>query len=164
MIASAGTNSIANLHAVKYLRVKETDVSGVSRVGVPRTPWNLKKGIEERKMVVLSICQKFRYLALWLSDIYGPDQKQSIVNLAIRKTIGWSFPSQSEVISVIEDLSEGGWGLFFFDRDPRSSLNALSILPTDARSLLELLEIVSAGAAIISWYDDNEWIVACAPA
>jgi hypothetical protein len=36
----------------------------------------------------------------------------------------------------------------------------ISALPTDGETIMKLLDRRHAKAAILSWYDDNEWLVA----
>jgi hypothetical protein len=47
-----------------------------------------------------------------------------------------------------------------FDRDSEELHRDIRRLPADGKHVMELLEILSAKAAILSWYDDNEWILA----
>jgi len=44
--------------------------------------------------------------------------------------------------------------LFFYH------LSEVSSLSTEPRSLMDLLRTLHSRAAIVSWYDDNEWLVA----
>jgi len=44
-------------------------------------------------------------------------------------------------------------------RSYRPALARISGLPTDADELKKLLTTLSAQAVIVSWYDDNEWIL-----
>jgi hypothetical protein len=60
----------------------------------------------------------------------------------------------------MDELSEGGWLLLFFDREPQKRLPPVASIPGDAEAATRLLHELSAGALVASWVDDNEWLVA----
>ena len=60
----------------------------------------------------------------------------------------------------LPDLSAGGWALFFMRGDLTQPLSVPGFLPTEPAQTVALLATVGAGAAILSWYDNMEWLVA----
>jgi len=142
-----------DLDGVKHLRIEGTDQPDVWRISLPRLPWKYKDADEERRRVIARLCERYPSWGLWLSDIYASGEGK-----------GWHFPAAPELVQTLRRLGEGGWGLFFFERDPGASLPDLDRLPAEPSGLRELVGRLRAGIAIVSWYDDKEWTVACRPA
>jgi hypothetical protein len=61
-----------------------------------------------------------------------------------------------------EILAEGAWGLFYFDAEPLNGI-VPPALETDVNGAWSVLQAMNARASIVSWFDDNEWIVAVPP-
>ena len=143
-----------DLDDVEYLRIEGTDQPDVWRIALPRLPWKYKHADAERRRLILRLGERYPSWGLWLSDIYYSSDEGT----------GWHVPAARALVQTLQRLGEGGWGLFFFDRDPGPSLPDVDRLPADPRGLRELVGRLQAAVAIVSWYDDKEWTVACRPA
>jgi hypothetical protein len=134
--------------APKYICVEELDPNGVWLVKLPVMPLNRSAALDERRSMLRTFTEKWRHTALWLSDIYN------------RTGALWSFPPPSELPSIVDPLDEGGWAVMFFDEQPESVLPEYTRVPSKPKDVTKMLAELRASAAIISWYDDTEWIVA----
>lgn len=133
----------------EHLRVRSIDARGVWSVKISLLPWRYRAAAKEREAFLARLSEQFPFAALWRGD-GAPDAGRP----------GWESGSAPSLISAVRELDTGGWALFFFSEDPHGRLAALSGLPTAAPALLELLEYLRSRAVIVSWYDDNEWLVA----
>jgi len=133
---------------IKYLRVRGPGTRGEWLIRFSPWPWKYKLAENERRSVVASLIRKFPFQALW-----HPNWNDN----ANHPT--WTLHSPTHPLESIESQHEGGWALFLFNRDPGPALARISGLPTDADELKKLLTTLSAQAVIVSWYDDNEWIL-----
>lgn len=135
-----------------HLRVTNTTVQGVWLIALPGFPWQYGKAEEERNMIVTKLSETLPFRALWMSDWASEERP------------GWRIPGVRESISSIageDELSNGGWALLFFDHDPGELvMHGLSCVPDGPQLARRMLEDLSAGALISSWYDDKEWLLA----
>jgi hypothetical protein len=133
----------------QFLKLKPTGIAGVWIVGLPALPWRQSKAEEERNSLVHRLVGRFPTAALWVSDWVSEVRE------------GWHFPGEKDSLSkLLADLQEGGWGLVLFGTGLPDSLPDLKCLPSDPRDAVALLRSIGAGAAIFSWEDDREWMVA----
>jgi hypothetical protein len=116
-------------------------------------PWKLGSAEKERLSIVRKLDSALPYRALWLSDWASTDRP------------GWRLLTQEESLSTFDDdLQKGAWVLFFFDHDPGAIFDELiPTEPVDAADAARVLCGLGVDAAIWSWYDDNEWLVALPP-
>lgn len=145
--------SVIDLLSLKHLRIQDTEVANVWRVSLPTKPWKFGNAEQERDSLVTRLSEAFPYRALWLSDWASEDSP------------GWKLLDRNASLSsLVDELSKGGWVLFFFDRNPSASLDATFVPaePADAAAAIGALRDFGATAAIWSWYDDNEWLIAIA--
>lgn len=84
----------------------------------------------------------------------------SSLDCPAERELWWSFPTATDILSTLESLYEGGWALFFFDRNPAGLAATIDVIPTDGNGVLKLCDSIGSRAAIVSWFDDREWIVA----
>jgi hypothetical protein len=56
-------------------------------------------------------------------------------------------------------LGRGAWGLWCFETDPEER-PAPDQLPREPVDLANLIAHLRADAAIVSWYDNDDWLVA----
>ena len=137
--------------SLKELRVRATEAANVWRVLLPAQPWRFDSAEQERQALVAKLSADLPFRILWLSDWASDDRP------------GWQRLAEGESLSSLNDeLARGAWALFFFERDPGTSFDAASAptAPADAASAVHALHRFGADAAIWSWYDDNEWLVA----
>jgi hypothetical protein len=131
---------VIDFSSLKQLHVQATEAANVWRVSLPMRPWRFDSAERERQSRVL-----------WLSDWASEDRP------------GWRYLAEGELLwPPNEELASGAWVLFFFERDPGASFDAAPVptLPADAASAAHALRRFGADAAIWSWYDDNEWLIA----
>lgn len=140
-----------NPSSMPHLQVQATDVPGVWHVRLPHWPWQYARAEEERKALVRQIADVAPVRRLWLSD--SPDDTHGQwLTLSPDQTLGEAGG---------EGLSYGDWLLLFFDHAPVADAlppaPAYPKTPTDAQ---QALATFGAAAAIWSWLDDAEWLVA----
>ena len=140
-----------DLPSLHQLRVKATDVSNIWRVALPLQPWKFGSAEHERQSIVEKLGSALPYRALWLSDWATDDRP------------GWRLLARDEsLLSLNDELTKGAWVLFFFENDPAATFDTTLVPtePADAAAAAQLLRNLGVAAAIWSWYDDNEWLVA----
>jgi hypothetical protein len=112
-----------------------------------------KTGAErERLALIEELTAAFPMRAIGLSDWTTSDDSRSIL-LAPDQPLYWDE----------YQLKNGGWVLFFLDESSSMTPDLTTVVakdPIDAKSALETLRKVGARAAIWSWYDDCEWLLA----
>ena len=140
--------TICVMEGLKHLKVHTKDVAGVWDVTLPLF-LNHQEAKRERNAIVTSLMGKFPFLALY-SSLDCPAERE----------LWWSFPTSTDILSTLESLYEGGWSLFFFDRNPAGLAATIDVIPTDGNGVLKLCDSIGSRAAIVSWFDDREWIVA----
>ena len=140
-----------NPSSMPHLQVQATDVPGVWHVRLPHWPWQYARAEEERKALVRQIADVTPVRRLWLSD--SPDDTHG----------QWLTLSPDQTLAGAggEGLASGDWLLLFFDHAPVADAlppaPAYPKTPTDAQ---QALATFGAAAAIWSWLDDAEWLVA----
>jgi hypothetical protein len=133
-----------------HLRVSDAGESQAWLVRLPRMIWNHPAADKERRSLVdrLTIASSRR--SLWLGDL-ATDGKPH-----------WHGLTNSDNVFELDELNEGGWALLFFGSESAMPMPPMEHLPADASSLKRLLSRLSASAAIVSFVDDDEWLVAFA--
>jgi len=140
--------TICVMEGLKHLKVHTTDVAGVWDVTLPLL-LNHQAAKRERDSIVTTILGKFPFLALY-SSLDCPAERE----------LWWSFPTATDILNTLGSLYEGGWALFFFDHNPVGLAATIDVVPTDGNGILKLCDLIGSRAAIVSWFDDREWIVA----
>ena len=140
-----------SLSHIKHLRLEPTEVNHAWILRLPTFSMNSDAALRERGLLLSQLETAYPSRALWLSGWSGDDR------------LGWKLVTKESPLSAYQgDLDPGAWALFFFDGEP-----SLPILeqhqpqsPSNAVAALQTIAQFSAKAAIWSWYDDNEWLVA----
>jgi len=101
---------------------------------------------------------------LWLNEL------QEDVAASLGDPVGksgdtgfWSVPDDPPFDRLLDHLHVGAWALFFYAAAPEPTPDVPSPLLTESGDVTALLEKTQASAAILSWYDDVEWLVAFRP-
>jgi hypothetical protein len=136
-----------DLSFLKHVRIETTTEAGAWRLSLPRAPWRHQQAEHERKLLLERLTDSWPFTALWFSDWNSAGA-------------GWRYFAVGAPLADMGELSEGGWLLLFFERDPQRPLPPVSGIPADAEAAIRLLHEFSAGALVASWVDDNEWLVA----
>jgi hypothetical protein len=140
-----------DLSSLQHLRVQATSVPSIWRVSLPLQPWEFSSAERERQSMVGRLSAVFPYRALWLSDWASDEHAR------------WHLLARDESLSLFDsELASGAWVLFFFDHDPGATFDTalVPMEPVNAAAVVQLLHGLGVTAAIWSWYDDNEWLVA----
>jgi hypothetical protein len=136
--------------AMPHLRVEATEAAGVWHVRLPTWPWQYGRAEEEREALVRRLTDRAPIRRLWLSDSTDDSHGQWLV-LATDQALG----------DVGSGLEYGDWLLLFFERDPDpGALGLAPVQPKSPAAAVERLTAYGASAAIWSWLDDAEWLVA----
>ena len=131
------------------LRVERDRLTGAWKIRLPR--WSQTAAREERNSLVLRLARRYPAAALWS----GADGDWT-------KPYAWSFPSAAQLPDLVGSLYEGAWLLFFFSENLGEPLQNPQGAPLKPKELKDMLESVSGGAAISSWYDNEEWTLVIA--
>lgn len=137
--------------SLKRLQVRATEAAGVWRIVLPARPWRFAGAQRERQSLVETLSADLPFRVLWLSP------------WASEERAGWRHLAAGEPFSSLEgELAGGAWAALFFERDPGASFDAALVpaFPADAAAAAQALLRFGADAAIWSWYDDKEWLVA----
>jgi hypothetical protein len=73
----------------------------------------------------------------------------------------WMLSSTSPA-ELTRELYRGAWAMIFFRWSPPAPPAFSEVLPRDPGQLVRMVEEMGAFAAIVSWFDDLEWMVAFA--
>jgi hypothetical protein len=139
---------------MQHLQVLETDTADVWQVRLPTWPWQYARAEEEREALVDRIAEHAPVRRLWLSDS-ADDSHGQWLTLAPEQTLAGAGGS---------GLAYGDWLLLFFPAEPKpESLVPAPGYPKTPAEALQRLQAYGASAAIWSWLDDAEWLVAVAP-
>jgi hypothetical protein len=134
-----------------HLRVEATDTPGVWHVRLPTWPWQYPRAETEREDLVQRLAETAPVRRLWLSDSADDTHGQWL-------TIG---PDQTLVEAGGSGLAYGDWLLLFLEHDPEpGALPPSPGYPKTPADALTALAALGAAAAIWSWLDDTEWLVA----
>jgi len=142
---------VIDFSSLKQLQVRTTEVANVWRISLLTRPWRFESARQERQSLVEKLSADLPLRVLWLSPWTSEDRP------------GWRSLADGESLSSLnEELARGAWVLLFFARDPGAAFDAALVptVPADAASAAHALRRFGADAAIWSWYDDNEWLVA----
>jgi hypothetical protein len=145
--------SVVDPSLMPHLRVEATDTPGVWHVRLPTWPWQYPRAEIEREDLVGRLAETAPVRRLWLSDSADDTHGQWLA-------LG---PEQTLADAGGSGLAYGDWLLLFFDHEPEPGALPLAPgypkPPADAR---QALATSGAAAAIWSWLDDAEWLVAIA--
>lgn len=145
---------MVDLKDLRHLRVKSTDVANVVHVCLPSLPWQMQEALRERETLLAKLESAFPSRALWLSDWASDDES------------GWRILARDvSVSSLKDDLTNGAWALFLFERDPdlQSLQQQVPAEPRDAHAALRVLRDLGAAVGLWSWYDNYEWLLVVPP-
>ncbi len=139
-----------DLSSLREVRAQLTEVPNVWRISLPRQPWKFDDAEQERQSILTKLSLAFPHRALWLSDWASDDR------------IGWHLLAYDESLSSWEtELDKGAWVVMFFGHNPDASFSTIvPAEPGDAADASRIVHELGAAAAIWSWYDDNEWLMA----
>lgn len=120
------------------------------------------KELEGRKVQLMQkLMEQLPYVLVWLKR--SQDEVPQGLGNALW-TFGeagfWILSSETPLNRLLDELHEGGWGMFFFLRPPEVHSNVPEFLPTEPAEILSMLRATYAQAVILSWYDDAEWFYA----
>jgi hypothetical protein len=130
------------------LRVTPSGTPGVRTVALSRRPWEVAQGEASRQALIDRLAERAPFRLLWQSDSPEDDQGRWL-----------SVASGQRLASVGKGVDYGAWVLLFFERDGAEP-GPPAAYPKTPHAALETLEIYGATAAIWSWFDDVEWLVA----
>jgi hypothetical protein len=141
---------VFDLSVMRHVKAKATSVPNVWYISLPVSPWKLSLAEQERQFMVKKLSAALPYRALWFSD-WASDEHP-----------GWHLLACNESMTARDNaFSNGAWVLFFFEHAPGNILDAL--IPTEPTSPIAAAHQIhglGVSAAIWSWYDDIEWLVA----
>lgn len=123
--------------------------------------------LERRKVqFVEKLIERLPYVLVWLKS---PQEEapQDVAPQSLGTAVWtsgeagfWNLSSSIPVCQLLDELYEGGWGMFFLERPPEGPLSVPEFLQTEPEQILALLRATHAKAVIVSWYDDVEWYYA----
>ena len=136
--------------AMPHLRVDATDVAGVWHVRLPKWPWQYGRGEDEREALVRQVTERAPARRLWLSDSIDDSHGQ------------WQALTGDQTLADFgSSLAYGDWLQLFFEQAPEpSALGFTPDYPKSPAAAIERLTAYGAAAAVWSWLDDAEWLVA----
>lgn len=137
--------------AFPSLSVRPADVDGVWTVRLPKLPWKMASAEQQQRSIIKTLGNDHPNWALFLSDADSDS--------------GWHLLAGSDDLSRWEEkLARGAWALFFFRDPPNKSLDTvLPASPDTPAAAVAFARSLGAGAAIWSWFDDIEWLLAVPP-
>nr|WP_316640721.1 hypothetical protein [uncultured Roseateles sp.] len=133
------------------LRRLDANSSSVWLMRLPTMLWKQAAAAQERDAVVNKLTAAFPYRSLWLSD-WVTSKEPRWLRLA----------ENDDLYSSCEGLDHGGWVLLFFENEQALPEQHLEQIVSDAPAAKQLLCRFAACAAILSFVDDDEWLVAIA--
>lgn len=145
------------LAAMRYARRRATPVDGVLEVQDAFLPWRRAQGEDEKRRLVEWLAGQYAWCGLWLdgwnAELAGALGSPGALSSGTGTLLSIRPP---ELPGLLLELHQGYWGLFF---GRASCRNAIRALPADATALRQAMRVMNASAAIVSWYDDINWLV-----
>jgi hypothetical protein len=136
---------------MQHLQVLETDRAEVWQVRLPTWPWQYPRAELEREALVQRLADAAPVRRLWLSDSMDDSHGQWLV-VGLDQSLAGAGGS---------GLTYGDWLLLFFATEPTpAALVPAPTYPQTPAEALQKLDEYGAAAAIWSWLDDAEWLVA----
>jgi hypothetical protein len=130
------------------LRVTPTGTSGVWNVALSRWPWQVAQSEASRQALIDRLAARAPFRQLWQSDSPEDDQGRWLP----------VAPAQT-LASVGKGIAYGAWVLLFFEHDGADP-GPPPAYPKNPLAARDALQVYGAAAAIWSWFDDVEWLVA----
>ena len=123
-----------------------------------------QKGRDQRNLFVQQLFDQFPIRLIWLKDL----------NEQVRNTLGsplstaggagiWKLPSAITSAGLLDGLREGVWAIFFFPNSLQNVPPPPELLPMVPEEVIPILSKFVARVAILSWYDDTEWLIVSSP-
>lgn len=114
-----------------------------------------------RMQILSELRSKFPGMFLWLREDPSKEVRMRLGE-PLSEASGAAFwrLSPEEIGKTLEGLYEGGWAIFFSPAEDALPRVVPEMLPTKPFELRLLVGELGAAAAVVSWYDDLEWIIA----
>ena len=121
-----------------------------------------RKQAEPHKLqLVQQLRERLPFGLIWLKDLNEEVRKTFGPAICTSGEAGFCLLSNTTSLSqLLDGLDEGGWALLFFSKLPEESLRVPEFLPAKSEDVVSMLHATGAKIAILSWYDDIEWLVA----
>lgn len=134
---------------------------GAFKLQAPRAPWKAQQ-FEDRQKEIFRLFSRLLPECGILLDEHDTDILATVGRSRSPDTPAgegtWVILPSSEVETLLPALYRGAWGLFFSNPGCISQ-GGPPQLTFDPVGALELTRQLGAVAGIISWYDDNEWLI-----
>jgi len=111
---------------------------------------------------IQDVKRQFSFVLLWLNDLNKDVMAELGESVSVNEDAHFFVMDQEHASRYwLEKLDEGGWAMFFYVKPPAKISLPPESLPTEPEALLAVLNAAGAKVIITSWYDNNEWIIAC---
>lgn len=139
--------------------VKKTAQSGVFEVEFPR------KAKAQKVLLLQRLYAAFPVRLLWLGDFLN-EQLRPLLGTPISTNGGaaiWKLPDAMTPATLLDDLYEGSWAMFFMHTVPMDAPKLPEDLWPETGRETSLLPRFSAEVGILSSEDDVEWTIISSP-
>jgi hypothetical protein len=150
----------SEVKAIKRSRIFESHECDVYRIERALAPWKWRESDLAQLEILRRAAARASSCPIWLANHESAATiRPDAPNISFPKFVRIDA---SEVVKAASNLVEGGWGLFFFEREGISADVSVDALPVEPAHFCKLLSTLGANIGVISWHDNVEQMIALA--